>query len=110
MLLVVFCAMTIGNTVNPVWIPWFCAIFTGAIAATFFWQTVTALLTAADATFVCIAVDRATGHVYADDAARPAIYKNVEVAIQKAQPIHEGAKKCELPGAGAAPPKAASVV
>ncbi|KAH8076255.1 hypothetical protein JL721_248 [Aureococcus anophagefferens] len=63
MSLVLFIAIVVGGDVVPVWIPWCCAVFTGGAAAMFFYQAATALLTAADTMFICIALDKEHGVV-----------------------------------------------
>ena len=99
MTLVVVIAMLAGNTVNPMWIPWLCALFTGAIANKFFFQAVTALLTAADTMFVCIAIDKATDFTHADEEKLPALYKSMkgEFAAVVAEPIESGKEEVPNP-------------
>ena len=69
LLLIVWIATSVGDAINPLWIPWCCGIFTGAVVALFFHQTTSALLTASDTMFVAIAVDREHAHAGDQDNA-----------------------------------------
>ncbi|KAH8063806.1 hypothetical protein JL722_2996 [Aureococcus anophagefferens] len=88
MSLVLFIAIVVGGDVVPVWIPWCCAVFTGGAAAMFFYQAATALLTAADTMFICIALDKEHGVVAtAADGKLPPLY--AEISKQVAIPVKE---------------------
>ena len=88
MSLVLFIAIVVGGDVVPVWIPWCCAVFTGGAAAMFFYQAATALLTAADTMFICIALDKEHGVVAtAADGKLPPLYE--EISKQVAIPVKE---------------------
>merc|ERR1719310_866793 len=61
MAIIILIAMGTGDSIMRCWIPWCCGVFCGCVTAFFFWQTVNAILTASNAAFVCIAIDKENG-------------------------------------------------
>ena len=61
MAIIIIVAMAFGDSITRCWIPWCCGVFCGCVTAFFFWQTVNAILTASNAAFVCIAIDKENG-------------------------------------------------
>jgi len=61
MAIIIIVAMAVGDSITRCWIPWCCGVFCGCVTAFFFWQTVNAILTASNAAFVCIAIDKENG-------------------------------------------------
>ena len=109
-LIIIIVAMATGDTITRMWIPWCCGVFCGAVTAFFFWQTVNALLTASNAAFVCIAVDKENGVGQVSTSAEGgALYELVQGEIaEEVKALKEGGEEVPEFEAVAVTPKAAA--
>ena len=106
LLFIVFLS-TMVESMMPVWIPWCCGIFTGAVVWQFFLQTTSALLTAADTMFIAIAIDREHG---IDGDANDAFYTLMVDQIAEAKVMDDDGNIVDNPNPIQAQPVASQVV